>query len=313
MSAMSDAMAKQMVYFNGEIIPLVDASVNIKTHAFMYGTSIFEGIRAYYLPETDQMAIFRMREHYQRLLKNARMCYMDPGKTVEEMEAITAEVVRLNKGVKQDIYIRPMVYKGGVDVIGPNIDKAPTCLTVWTQPLGDYVSTSKPLNVCVSNWRRVDDNALPPRLKCGGSYMNAALIVTDAKRNGFDEAIVLTQDGHVSEGSAMNLMLIRDGKLITPPVTDNILEGVTRNTLIQIAREQLGLETVERSVDRTELYVADELFFCGTGAQVAGIGAVDHRMIGDGGIGPLTQQLQELYFRVVRNQVANYSGWLTVV
>ncbi|MFM7468181.1 MAG: branched-chain amino acid transaminase [Vampirovibrionales bacterium] len=303
---------RSIVYFNGQFVPLEEATVNVRTHAFMYGTSIFEGIRAYYLPDTDQMAIFRLREHYQRFYANAKMCYMEPPISLEELEAVTVEVVKQNKHTQKDTYIRPMVYKGGVDVIGPNIDKAPTCLTVWTQPLGDYVSTSKALNVCISNWRRVDDNALPPRLKCGGSYMNAALIVTDAKRGGFDEAIVLTQDGHVGEGSAMNLMLVRNGKIITPPVSDNILEGITRATLIELAKKELGLPCEERTIDRTELYVADEVFFCGTGAQVAAVGAIDHRLIGSGEMGPITTQLQSLYFDVVRNQVPAYSSWLTL-
>jgi branched-chain amino acid aminotransferase len=309
---MTTTSSGSVVYFNGQFVPLEEATVNVRTHAFMYGTSIFEGIRAYYLPDTDQMAIFRLREHYQRFYANAKMCYMEPPVTFEALEAATVEVVRLNKGTKKDTYIRPMVYKGGIDVIGPNIDKAPTCLTVWTQPLGDYVSTSKALNVCISNWRRVDDNALPPRLKCGGSYMNAALIVTDAKRGGFDEAIVLTQDGHVGEGSAMNLMLVRNGKIITPPVSDNILEGITRATLIELAKKELGLTCEERTIDRTELYVADEVFFCGTGAQVAAVGSIDHRVIGSGEMGPITTQLQNLYFDVVRNKIPAYSQWLTL-
>jgi branched-chain amino acid aminotransferase len=213
---------------------------------------------------------------------------------------------------KTDTYIRPTVFKDA-EVIGPSLLKGEDGFSIFTAPLGAYVDIEKGLHVTVSNWRRLGDNAIPPRAKAGGAYMNTALIVSEARRSGFDDAIVLTNEGHVSEGSAMNFFMVRNGVLITPAITEDILEGVTRNTLIQLAQEQFGLTVQERQVDRTELYIADEAFYCGTGAQVAPITKIDHRPVGDGQIGAITAKLQSLYFDVVKNRLPQYADWCTVV
>lgn len=298
-------------YFNGGFTPLTEAKISIRTHAFLYGTALFEGIRGYWLPESQSISIFRMREHYERLLRNSKIFRLTPDLSLDQLMAITTELIRKN-APKTDTYIRPTLYKGG-EIITPRLDKTVNEFCIWTAPLGEYVDISKGLRVVTSSWRRVDDNAIPPRAKATGAYMNSALIVTDARLMGFDDAIVLNADGTVSEGSAMNLFLVRDGKLITPGRTDNILEGVTRDAIITLAREVCGIDTEERTVDRTELYMADEAFYTGTGAQVAPVTEIDMRPVGDGQPGPIALKLQELYFRVVKNQVPDYRHWCTVV
>jgi branched-chain amino acid aminotransferase len=240
---------------------------------------------------------------------------MDPGLDLEKMMAITIELIQKNAPTT-DSYMRPTVYKGG-QAIGCAMDKTPTYFTLWNAPLGEYLPLGRGLSVTVSNWRRLSDNTIPPRAKAGGAYMNTALIVTDARKHGFDDAIVLTQEGTVSEGSAMNLFLVRNGVLITPAITEDILEGVTRNTIIELAQKELGLQVQERVVDRTELYVAEEMFFCGTGAQVAPITQVDSRPVGKGTqagqIGPIASKIQQLYFDVVKAKVPAYQSWCTLV
>ncbi len=305
--------AVEHAFFQGEMIPFTDAKISIKTHAFLYGTSIFEGIRGYWVKDQGSIAIFRMREHYQRMLKNSILLNMqDTPYSVDDLVDITVKLIEKNEP-QTDTYIRPTLYKGDIDMISPSLIKPKTEFCLWNSPLDQYVDTEKGLKVCVSSWRRLDDNAIPPRAKAGGAYVNTALISTDARKMGFDDAIVLTNSGIVSEGSAMNLMLVRDGKLITPCKTHNILEGITRDTIITLAKNELGLETEEREVDRTELYMVDEAFFCGTGAQVAPITSIDVRDIGDGQIGPITRKIKDLYDKVVRNQLPQYAHWSTMV
>lgn len=301
----------EIVFFEGQYVPLEQANISVKTHAFLYGTSLFEGIRGYWLPEKNAISIFRMKEHYDRILSNSKIYFMTPEASLQDLMEQTCEVVRRN-GPSQDIYIRYTLYKTGVN-IGPFLDKVKTEYTIWTHPLGNYVNMDG-LHVTVSPWRRVDDNAIPPAAKAGGAYMNTAIMITDAKRNGFDEVIALTNEGNVSEGSAMNFFMVRRGKLVTPPITENILEGVTRDSIITLAREEMGLEVEERTIDRTEIYRADECFFTGTAAQVAPITKIDNRPIGDEGkVGPITQRLSDIYFDVVKNQNPKYSHWCTLV
>jgi branched-chain amino acid aminotransferase len=307
---MEKSVMSEIVYFEGQYVPLEQANINIKTHAFLYGTSLFEGIRGYWLPEKNAISVFRMKEHYERILSNSRIYFMTPEASLDDLMNQTSEVIRRN-GPNKDIYIRYTLYKTGVN-IGPFLDKVKTEYTIWTHPLGNYVNIDG-LHVTVSSWRRVDDNAIPPAAKAGGAYMNTAIMITDAKRNGFDEVITLTQEGNVSEGSAMNFFMVRKGKLVTPPITENILEGVTRDSIITLAREEMGLDVEERTIDRTELYRCEEAFFTGTAAQVAPITKIDNRPIGDGKIGPITTRLQEIYFDVVKNKNPKYNHWCTLV
>lgn len=304
-----------IAYFNEKFVPISEANINIMTHAFQYGTGIFEGIRGYWNNEEKQMYIFRMKEHYVRLTNNCKILMLELEKTPDELCKLTVDLMKKNKPTC-DMYIRPNVYKAGL-IIGPSLlntnGRNPTALSIYTVPMGDYVDISKGLHVCVSSWTRLDDNALTPRGKIQGSYVNTAFAKTDALLNGFDDSIVLSQNGHVSEGSAMNLFMVRDGKLITTPVTSNILEGVTRDTIIQLAKNELEMGVEIREIDRTELYICDEVFFCGTGAQVSPITKIDHRKVGNGQIGSISKKLQEIYFEVVRGRKHVYKNWLTPV
>ena len=298
-------------YFEGKIRPIESAKVSVMTHSFNYGTAIFEGIRGYWNADEGQLYIFKLHEHLDRMFRNFNILRMKPTLSMEEVATVIIELAEKN-GFQEDIYIRPIVYKSSY-VLGPKVHELDDELTIYIIKLGDYVDTSSGLNVAVSSWRRLSDNALPPRAKICGCYVNSALAATEAKESGFDEAIFLNEDGTVSEGSAMNIFLVHGGKLVTPPVTANILVGVTRNTVIQIAREKLGIDTESRSVGRTELYVADEVFFCGTGAQVAPVTYIDRRPVADGNPGPVTQKLQKVYFDVVQCRAPEYRSWCTSV
>jgi branched-chain amino acid aminotransferase len=311
MMSASTPQPEQFSYFRQNFVPESQAVLPIQNQSFLYGTSLFEGIRGYWEPEQNAISIFRAKEHFERLLRNANIFGMIVPETVEDCLNIVAELIKKN-GLKTDTYLRPTIFKDGCGV-GPSLEKFPNSLSIFTTPLGAYVDIENGLSVCVSSWRRNSDNAIPPRAKAGGAYMNTALIKTQALKDGYDDAIVLTQDGHVSEGSAMNLFMVRRGKLVTPAITEDILEGITRDTIIELATKELGIPVEERTVDRSELYVADELFFCGTGAQVAPITSVDRQPVGTGEIGEWSKQLQELYFKVVKNQVPQYSHCCQVV
>lgn len=297
----------EYVYMSGEYVEKEKAVIPVMTHGFLYGTSIFEGIRAYYNDEDKQLYAFRVPEHFERLKKSGKVMHMTVPNTTEELCEVTKTLLNKN-GYKEDTYIRPTLYKSS-QKIGTHMINNPDSLLIFSVPMGDYVDISKGLKVCVSNWRRTSDNAIPPRAKVGGAYANAALIATDARLAGFDDAIVLSEDGTITEGSAMNLFLVMDGKLVTTQATDNILQGITRDTIITLAKEVFNLEVEVRTIDRTELYVADEAFYCGTGAQVSPIVNIDNRDLGDGKVGPISSKLQKLYFDVVKGKVPEYKKW----
>lgn len=315
MSAKEEVDLDSIAYFNGEFMPLRNIKISIMTHAFQYGTGVFEGIKGYWNEDEKQIYIFKMKEHYERLIRNSKLLMLEVDKSVNELCNITLEIVKKNKPTC-DIYIRPNVFKSGT-VIGPSLlnknGKNPTSISIYIMPLGQYVDVEKGLHVCVSSWTRLEDNAIPPRGKIQGSYVNPALAKTDAQLNGFDDAIVLTSDGHVSEGSAMNLFMVREGKLFTTPVSENILEGITRATVMELLEKEFNLKVEARKIDRTELYVCDELFFCGTAAQVSPITIVDHRPVGNGKVGPITKKIQDLYFDVVKGKHPKYKQWCTGV
>jgi branched-chain amino acid aminotransferase len=301
----------QFAFFKGQIVPIEDAKISIMTHAFNYGTGCFEGIRAYWNEDEKQLFIFQLIEHYERFLRSSRILLMNLPFSAERLAEITVELVG-KEGYREDTYIRPLAYKAD-EIIGVRLHNLHDEVGIFATPFGRYLESEEGARVGVSSWRRIDDNSVPARAKITGAYINSAFAKTEAALNGFDEAIVLTNDGHVSEGSAENLFIVRDRVLITPPVTDNILEGITRKVIIELARKELGLEVVERSIDRTELYVAEEVFFCGTGVQVAAVAQVDRRIIGTGQIGPIVKTLRDLYFQVVRGQVSKYRAWCTPV
>jgi len=299
-------------FFQGRIVPIDEAKIDIRTNTLQYGTGIFEGIRSYWDQDMGTSFVFRMREHYERLISNSKILMIEVKYTVDELCDITLELLR-KEDYAEDAYVRPFTYNSGLN-IGPKLVGNEQDLFIYSIPMGMYLDTDKAIDVCISSWDRVPDNAIPPRAKISGSYVNAALQKTEAILNGYDEALVLSMDGrHVSEGSAMNLFMVRNGRLITPPQTNDILEGITRNTVMELARKMEGIETLERLIDRTELYIADELFFCGTGAQISPIGSVDKRKIGNGDMGPVTKKLQKHYFDVVKNRVDEFAHWCTRV
>jgi branched-chain amino acid aminotransferase len=298
-------------FFRGEFVPLRDANINVMTHGFNYGTAVFEGIRAYWNAEQEQLFALELVPHYERIRHSARLLMMEVHQSPEELAEITVELLRRD-GLREDVYIRPIVYKSS-ETIGVRLHNLASDIVIFGVPFGQYIDTEGGIRAQVSSWRRTDDNAIPARGKITGAYVNGALAKSEAQLNGFDEAIVLTADGHVSEGSAENLFIVRNGVLVTAPVTDNILEGITRRRLMEMARGELGVDVEERTIDRTELYVADEVFLCGTGAQISPVIEIDRRPIGTGRPGPITRDLSRSYFDAVRGRLPAYRDWLTPV
>lgn len=294
-------------FFKGAMVPLEDAKIGIMTHAFLYGTACFEGIRAYWNSEEEQLYAFRVREHYERILNSCKILMIKPQYTLDELCAMTQELL-VKCGDREDVYIRPIFYKSS-EIIGVKLNGLQDDFLMFSVPFGVYLDLSKGLKVRVSSWRHPEDNMIPMRAKINGAYVNASLAKSEALLDGYDEAIFLDNTGHVSEGSAANLFIIRDGKLITSPVTSDILEGITRDTIIQLAKDELGIDTIERPIDRTELYVCDEAFFVGTGVQVSPIAEIDHRLVGKGGVGELSLKIQSLYFDVAKGKKKKYQDW----
>lgn len=294
-------------FFEGRIIPLSEAKINIATHGFLYGTAVFGGMRAYWNEEKKRLFVFRPYDHFRRLLNSGRMMAMNIPYDEESLIQLTLDVLRTDNW-KQDIYLRPTIYKSDMG-IGVRLHDLKDEFCMFVMAFEKYVKNDTNAHVTFSSWRRIDDNVIPARGKVAGAYANSALIKTDANRAGFDEALVLDQNGHVSEGSAMNIFMVRDGVLVTPPVTDNILEGITRRSIIELARSELGIQVIERSIDRTEVFIAEEMFMTGTAAQVVAVTRVDHRPIGTGGMGTLTTKLRSLFDDVVRAKHPKYQQW----
>jgi branched-chain amino acid aminotransferase len=304
------ALDDLICYFEGDYVPMRDAKVSIMTHAFMYGTATFEGIRAYWNEEQGQLYGLKLREHVERIRQSCRILLMRDIPSVDELTGLIVETVRRN-GFRQDTYIRPSFYKS-TRAIGVRLHDLDNELYIVALPFGNYIDTANGVRVMTSSWRRNADDALPARGKIVGGYVNMAFQKTEAELNGFDEAVVLTADGHVNESSAANLFMIRDGVAITPPVSDDLLEGVTRKALMELMTNE-GIPVLERSIDRSELYVADEIFVCGTGVQVSPVIEVDHRPVGSGEIGPIARLVRDRYFEAVRGKLPEYRHWLTPI
>ena len=298
-------------FFKGRIVPYSEARVGVLAHSLNYGTGVFGGLRGYWNDDEEQMFIFRPADHYRRFLQSAKLLCMELPYTLQDLTDVTIELLR-TEGHREDVYVRPLAFFPE-DVIGVRLHDMTPELSIVAVPFGLYVENDEGCHVSVSSWRRVDDNSIPARGKVTGAYVNSALVKTEAERAGFDEAIVLNADGHVSEGSAANVFIIREGKAITPPVTDNILEGVVRRTVMQLFRDELNVEVEERSIDRTELFIADEAFFSGTGVQLTAITRVNHRNVGTGQMGPITAKLRDLFFSIVRGREPKYRHWCTPV
>ncbi len=297
-------------FFGGAIRPIEEAKISILAAVVNYGLAVFEGIRAYWIPEREESLIFRLGDHLERLRRNGRILLMDLPLTLGAAEKVVTGLVA-KEGIRGDAYIRPLLYKAAHE-IGPHVHDSPCELSMFVTPLSRYVNTSNGIRVVVSSWRRIRDAAIPPRGKISGSYVNAALAKSEATLGGADDAILLSEDGSVSEGTVSNLFLVRAGRLITPPVTAGILEGITRQSVLTLA-EELGLPVAERTVERSELYVADEAFLCGTAMELAPIIEVDRRPVGEGVPGPITRRLVQEFGDAVHGRSRRHADWCTAV
>ena len=305
-------MPKALAYFRGDVVPIEEARVSVMTHALHYGTAVFEGIRGNWNESKDQLFIFRIKEHYERLLQGCDMLMLDIPYSVDDLCKITLDLVK-ESGYKQDLYIRPLAYKSEELVANLKLQEIESDFTLIMVPFGEYLDTDGALRCCTSSWRRVDDTNVPPRLKISGTYVNGILAKTEATLAGFDEAIMLTQDGFVSEGSGENLFMINNGVIYAPPVSDNNLSGITRDSAIEIARQEVGMEVVETRIRRSELYFADEVFLTGTAAHIQAVGELDNRVIGSGDTGPITTKINEVYQESIRGNNPKYESWCTSV
>jgi len=297
-------------YFQKQFVPLEEAKIGVMTHALHYGTAIFEGIRGNWNSKQKQIYLFRQREHYERLHNGCRVLKIDLPYTIDELCQVTVKLVEMCR-FREDVYVRPLAYKSA-ERLGVRLHDVEDDFLAFVIPWGPYLDVDK-ARCCISSWRRPDDNVIPPQAKITGLYANNALAKSEAIENGFDEAIMLTPDGHVSEGSGENIFLVTDGKLVTPASYSNILMGITRDTVIKLAQNELGIETIERPIDRSELYFADECFLTGTAAHITPVAEMDYRKVGNGEIGDITKRLQQLYSEVIRGNNPKYLHWCTPV
>ena len=305
-------MSKSLAFFRGQIVPIEDAQVSVMTHALHYGTAVFEGIRGNWNEDEGKLFVFRMKEHYDRLLQGCRMMLMDIPYSAQDLCDVTVELLQ-SCGYREDLYIRPLAYKSQELVANLKLHELDSDFTLMAVPFGNYIEAEGAIHCTTSSWRRIDDTIIPPRVKISGHYVNSILAKTEATLAGFDEAIMLNPDGNVSEGSGENLFLITNGHIFTPPVADNNLTGITRDSAITLAREELGIEVVERNIRRSELYLADEVFLTGTAAHVTPVGSLDKRPIGDGEVGPITQKISDVYVDLIRGGNPKYRHWCTEI
>ncbi len=301
----------KFAFFEGQIVPFEDAKISVMTHSFNYGTGVFGGLRAYWNQEEEQLFIFRPQDHFERFIQSAGLMRIHLPYSADELVDTLAELLRA-EGYRENCYVRPLAYKS-TEMIGVRLHDVDDNFTMFAIPFGAYIENEDGAHVCFSAWRRVDDNAIPARGKIIGAYANSALIKSDAILAGYDEALVLNQEGHVTEASAANIFVMRKGVAYTPPVQSDVLEGIVRRTLIELLRNDLGIEVIEREIDRTEIYIADEILLCGTGVQVAAITRVEHRPIGSGRMGTVTRQVRDLFYDAVSGRIEKYREWLTPV
>lgn len=300
-------MPTPYAYFQGNVVPLEQAKIGVMTHAFNYGTAVFEGIRGNWNPDDQTVYLFRVREHMERLTQSSKILTMKVRDSVDRLCELAVELVE-RSGFAEDVYLRPMVYLAS-EQLGVRLHNLESDTLIFLTPFPAYLPEVARCHT--STWRRVDDTGIPPRAKVTGIYVNSALAKTEANQNGFDEAIMLNADGHVSEGSGENIFMIRHGKLITPAPADNILEGITAQSVIELAAKELGVETIQRQIDRTELYIADEIFMTGTAAHLTPVTEVDRRIVGSGRPGPITSRLSQLFFDCIRGKNEKYRHWCT--
>jgi len=301
----------EYIFFEGEFVPEEKAKISVKTNSFHYGTAVFEGIRAYWNEGEKQLYILFAREHYERLIANSKALFMEIKYSVEDLVDITKNLLRKCE-IREDVYIRPIVYFKDLALTPKLLGYTPE-VAIYTYKFGRYLDTSKGIRVKISSWRRNDDNSIPSRWKVAGAYVNSALAKTEALMSGYDEAIMLNKEGFVAEGSGENIFIVKNGKVITPGPADHILEGITRTAVKNLIKNELMIDVEERSIMRSELYSADEVFLTGTAAEITPVVEIDNRKIGKGEIGDMTRELQRIYFNAVRGNMEKYKHWLTPV
>ena len=300
------------VWWNGELVEWDRATVHVTAIGWSAVGAVFEGIRAYWNPDQEELYVFRLPEHMHRLGQSMKMMRHEPAWSIEHLTEQIIELLKANE-IREDTYIRPLVYRGegggkGFSSVGGSTD-----ILINTRPNPSHLLSGKHSSACVSSWTRISDNIMPPRIKNVANYRNGQLAGMEAQLNGYDVALIMNQQGKIAEGGGSCVMLVRDGKLITPDVTPSILESITRDALIQLARDEMGIEVVERAVDRTELYIADEVFMCGTAFEITPITSVDKYTVGNGEIGPITRRLEELLNDCFRNLSGIRPEWRTAV
>lgn len=299
----------KFAYFKGKIVPFDQAKISIMTHAFNYGTAVFEGLRGYYNEKQKQIYIVKMKEHYERMFRSCKIMRIEIKESLEDLLRITTELVKKH-GYREDVYIRPIAYKSQ-EKLGLGLINIENDFTIYLAPFGDYLDVSSGIKVCFSKYRRIPSDSMPLGAKLTGAYFNSSLAKAEAVERGFVEAITLTHDGNVAEGSAENIFMVKKGQIITPPLTDDILPGITRLAVIELAKKELGIDVIERSFKSDELLAADELFFCGTGAQISPIVQIEDKIIGNGKVGLISTKLKDIYFDAVRGEIEKYKNWLT--
>lgn len=304
-------MNQEFYFMDGKYVPSNEAVIPVRTHAFLYGTSVFEGIRGYWNKDENQLYVFRIKEHIERMFRSSKIMFLDPKYSVDEYTEIIKNLIKKNE-YKENCYIRPEVYCSSLG-ISPGYKEGDSSVLIFSLKMGEYFEKEDGLNVCVSSWSRLEDNTIPPCAKISGAYANTALMILEAKKSGFDDAIALSADGKTAEGSSMNFFLVEGDTIVTTPMSSNILVGVTRNTVMEIAQKELGLKVEVREISRCELYGADEAFFCGTGVQIVPISTIDYRKIGTGKKGEITAKIANLYDDIVRGKNKKYIDWCTPV
>jgi branched-chain amino acid aminotransferase len=303
-------MPKSLAYFQGKVVPISDAKISIMTHALHYGTAIFEGVRGNWNESEQTLYVFKLREHYQRLLQGCKIMMMGIPFSVDELCDITIDLLQQSKH-EQDVYIRPIAYKNEELIANLKLHEIESDFNLIVIPFGAYLDAEGTIRCTTSSWRKMDDTNVPPRIKVSGNYVNSILAKTEAVLAGFDEAILLNKDGFVSEGSGENLFLVINNELHTPGLEDNILTGITRDSIKEIAQNDLNISVIERHINRSEIYLAEEMFLTGTAAHVTAVGEVDNRAIGTGSVGPITKQIQSIYSKTIRGQNSKYLQWCT--
>lgn len=302
----------RIMFYDGKFLPEEEVKISPTAHALHYGTGCFEGIRAYFSENEKALLVFRLEDHYKRFFYSCKSLFIKLPESIKELAKITVDLLQKNYS-ETDIYIRPLAFKSDPAVGNFNLPTLKSSLLIYTVPLGRYLNVEKGIKVNVSSWMRVADNSIPPRGKITGAYVNTALAKTESLQTGFDECIMLDRFGHIAEGSAENFFMVKNGVVVTPPVYDDILVGITRETIITICKKELGLEVVERSIARAELISADEIFLVGTGAEVTPVIQIDKYEVGNGQIGGITSQVRDFYFKMVHGEYPGYSEFLTKV